>query len=303
MSQPSPHISAGNPPDVAVVGYGSAGRAFTLALQQAGHTICCVCELLDSPGASTARADGFPICDLSALSPVHPMLLIATPDQTIESVAARVAENPLARIDGAEVPRIALHLSGAHGLAPLKPLAQLGWQTAAFHPIQTFPPRSGAERFHGIYAGVTADDGALPAMMELARRLGVQPMIVPDEQRAQYHLASVIVSNFLPLLLDMGAGCLDGIAADRTTAIQALLPLMRGMLDSLHQHDPARALTGPVARNDRDTVTAHLATEVDDETKALYRQLTAALVELAEREGRLTSEQAEGWRGLTSDES
>ncbi|MCB2211859.1 DUF2520 domain-containing protein [bacterium] len=297
MSQPSSHHSASIPPDIAVVGFGSAGRAFTLALQQTGHTISCVCELLDSTGASNARADGFPVCDLSSLSPVQPLLVIATPDQSIESVAARVAENPLARIDGAESPRVALHLSGAHGLSPLKPLAQLGWQTAAFHPIQTFPPGSDASRFNGIHAGITADDGALPAMMELARRLGVQPMIVPDADRARYHLASVIVSNFLPLLLDVGVGCLDGIAADRDTAIQALLPLMRGMLDSLHQHDPAQAITGPVARHDLETVATHLETDVDAETKALYRQLTVALVTLAEREGRLTSEQAEEWRG------
>jgi predicted short-subunit dehydrogenase-like oxidoreductase (DUF2520 family) len=293
----SHHANISNPaPNVNVIGYGSAGRALSLALHQAGITISAVFDLPRSPNLITARDDGFTATSLGTTKLDCDLLIIATPDSSIEKLAASLATRPeLVELTKSNT-CTALHLSGAHGLTPLQPLAALGWHTAAFHPIQTFPPGSGPERFNGIHVGITADSSALPMMRELASRLGVQPMIVPEQDRARYHLASVIVSNFLPLLLDMGADYLDGIADDRESAAEALLPLMRGMLDSLGTHNPIDALTGPVARNDLATVRAHLESELDETTGKMYRQLTLALVDMAERGGRMSSNDASIWR-------
>ncbi|HEX04445.1 MAG TPA: DUF2520 domain-containing protein [Bacteroidetes bacterium] len=281
---------------ICVVGYGAVGAALTKALRQAGFRISAVCDIPTSPQFAAAVSDGFHVSSLETIDLDCELLIIATPDQSIEPLAKNIAEKWAASNLPNPESRIVMHLSGAHNLTPLQPLADLGWQTAAFHPIQTFPPGSGSERFVNIHVGITADPTALTMLTELALCLGVQPLIVPENERPRYHLASVIVSNFLPLLLELGASCLDGITDDRDAAVKALLPLMQGMMDSLDSHSPAEAITGPVIRNDLETVRVHLASDIDDATLALYKHLTLKLVDLAEQGNRLTSDQAKQWR-------
>lgn len=298
-------------PAVVIVGYGSAGRPFARALANAGAGILAVAERPDSRGWHNAGRDGFRVTTLDSLPRDIELLVISTQDAAIADAAAELAARWADQGSSGEAvpapapgsgeparPRVAMHLSGSLGLEPLAPLAELGFSRLAFHPIQTFPAGAGPERFAGIFAGITADAPARPVALELASALAVQPVDVPERDRARYHLASVLVSNFLPLLLDLGAGCLEEIAGGRERAGEALLPLVRGMVANLERRSPGAAITGPVARNDLDTVRAHLAACPDDRTASLYRELTAALVELAVREGRLDARAAERWREL-----
>ena len=65
-------------------------------------------------------------------------------------------------------------------------------------------------------------------------------------------------------------------------AKQALYPLMRATLENARADATGFALTGPIARGDEETVTAHLAALADDpDTAELYRVLARATTALA----------------------
>jgi predicted short-subunit dehydrogenase-like oxidoreductase (DUF2520 family) len=70
-----------------------------------------------------------------------------------------------------------------------------------------------------------------------------------------------------------------------------LLPLVRGTLDNVAEIGPEKALTGPVARGDVETLKTHLRA-LPPTIKPLYRALMLETVALAERAGRITTAQA-----------
>ena len=66
------------------------------------------------------------------------------------------------------------------------------------HPLQTFAAGAGETAFAGAgcaIAGSTHE--ALGVAESLARRLGMTPFEIEDEQRAAYHAAASVASNFL----------------------------------------------------------------------------------------------------------
>jgi predicted short-subunit dehydrogenase-like oxidoreductase (DUF2520 family) len=105
------------------------------------------------------------------------------------------------------------------------------------------------------FAGATAavagsTDRALRVATELAGRLGLRPVEVADADRAAYHAAASMASNFLVTL----EGAAERLAATAGVDRAALVPLVRATLENWAALGPERALTGPIARGDEATV-------------------------------------------------
>ncbi|MBI5106353.1 MAG: DUF2520 domain-containing protein [Solirubrobacterales bacterium] len=203
-------------PRCAVVGHGRLGTALAAALPHALGPY--------GRGATCEDAD---------------VVLLCVPDAAIAEAAARVAPG-----------RLVGHCSGATTLAPLAP-----HEAFSLHPLMTVPAE-GAD-FRGAHAAVA---GGTPRALETARRLaqalGMTAFEVPDEDRAAYHAAASIASNFL-VTLEWAAERVGGV--DRA----ALAPLVRAAVDNWAAHGPERALTGPIARGDEATVERQRAAVAD----------------------------------------
>ena len=200
---------------VAIVGRGRLGGALVTALRGAGVAV-------DGPlgrGAHGADAETVILC---------------VPDGEIAAAAAHVVPG-----------RLVGHCSGATTLAPLA-----GHEAFSLHPLMTVPE-------HGAsFAGATAAiAGATPRALEtargLAQALGLRSVEVADPDRAAYHAAASIASNFLVTL----EGAAERLAATAGVDRQALAPLVRATVENWAEHGARRALTGPIARGDEATVT------------------------------------------------
>jgi predicted short-subunit dehydrogenase-like oxidoreductase (DUF2520 family) len=101
---------------------------------------------------------------------------------------------------------------------------------------------------------------------------------VRDADRAAYHAAASVASNFLVTLED-AAELLLG--ADR----ELLVPLVRRTVDNWARLGAERALTGPIARGDEETVTRQRDAVADraPELLGLFDALAAATRDLAAR--------------------
>ena len=114
------------------------------------------------------------------------MLVIATPDDAVAAVAARVRARP---------ERVVLHLSGSLGLDVLGPHPA----GPSLHPLVPLPtPRSGPRRLAG---GITFAVAGDPVATELAEALGGRPVEVADADRAAYHAAACVAANHVVALL------------------------------------------------------------------------------------------------------
>ncbi len=243
-----------NPPTVlgcAVVGAGRLGTALVAALRAAG---------VPAAGPFGRGFDGAG----------HDVVLLCVPDAQIAAAAAAVVPRPGLLVG---------HTSGATGLDVLAPHEAFG-----LHPLMTVT-RAGAA-FAGAGCAVAGTgDRALQTAEALAAALGMVPATIDDADRAAYHAAASIASNFLVTLQDAAEQLLATAGAPR----ELLVPLVQAAVANwAHDGGPA-ALTGPIARGDAETVARQRAAVQDrtpellelfdvlaDRTRALADRATAA---------------------------
>ncbi len=165
------------------------------------------------------------------------------------------------------------HCSGVTPLEALTPHERF-----SLHPLMTVtdgvPPRF-ADAGAAI-AGSTPR--ALELASELAGILGMHPIQIADEDRAAYHAAASIASNFL-VTLEAAA---ERLARTAGVERELLVPLVRATVENWAALG-ARALTGPVARGDEPTVDLQRAAlhERAPDLVGLFDALAAATRELA----------------------
>lgn len=228
-----------------VVGFGRAGGSFANALTTAGWHL----DGVFVRGA--ALADAAVGVDV---------VIIATPDRGIAEVARAI--RPVA--DTAVV-----HLSGACGLDVLAPHIR----RASVHALMTLPDAAtGAARLPGGWFAVAGDAVA----DELVAALGGRSFVVADEHRARYHAAASVASNHLVVLLAQ----VERLAASAGVPFAAFLPLIRASIEGVEVVGAERALTGPAARGDDETIERHLRA-IDESERPLYRVLSNAARTLA----------------------
>lgn len=202
-----------NLPQVTVIGAGRLGHALAATLRAAGVIV---------RGPHPRGATGTE----------SQIVVLCVPDGEIARAATGVTPG-----------RLVGHCSGATTLAPLAP-----HEAFSLHPLMTVTGPDTA--FAGAGCAVAGSTPrALATAHELARHLGMQPFTIPDDDRAAYHAAACVASNFLVTVLDLA----DRLAGTAGIERSALEPIVRTAVDNWIRTGPA-ALTGPIARGDHGTV-------------------------------------------------
>ncbi|MGJ0202552.1 DUF2520 domain-containing protein [Leucobacter sp. gxy201] len=238
-------------PGVGAVSPGIAARTGTEPVQTETET-----ETETGTGTGTAG---------SARADVVDVVLLAVPDAEIERAARAIVPGPLVG-----------HLSGATGIGALAP-----HEAFAVHPLLTVT--GPGTSFAGAHAAVDGStDHALAAAEALARLLGLETFRIADADRAAYHAAASVASNFL-LAVEHFAGQLAETAG---VPRAALVPLVRETVENWAERGAADVLTGPIARGDESTVARQRAAVAErmPDRLALFDTLAEATRQLA-REG------------------
>ena len=231
---------------LAIVGRGRLGTALAEALRATG----CDVEGPLGHGADGTGADA---------------VLLCVPDAQIAAAAANIAPG-----------RLVGHCSGATGLDPLAP-----HESFSFHPLMTVT--ADGARFAGAGAAIAGSTPRAAAFaVGLASALRMDAVEIVDGDRAAYHAAASIASNFL-ITLEAAA---ERLAASAGADRRLLVPLVRATVENWARFGPERALTGPVARGDEGTVARQRAAvaERTPDLLPLFDALVEATRELADRD-------------------
>jgi predicted short-subunit dehydrogenase-like oxidoreductase (DUF2520 family) len=136
-----------------------------------------------------------------------------------------------------------------------------------------------------------ADPTWQPRLFRIARAIGARPFDLRGVNRALYHAAAVMLSNYTITLAEVGERLLTQAGVAQAHA--AAMPLLRGTLRNAQALTPARALTGPIARGDAATITLHVrALAAMPDLLELYRTLGSATLDMARQRRILTEDQA-----------
>ncbi|MDE0233684.1 MAG: DUF2520 domain-containing protein [bacterium] len=247
---------------LAVIGPGRAGGALAIAALAAGHSV----ETVPGPsGAIPPALAETRVEQVGRLSPCD-LILLGTPDDAIEETALRLASDP-------PPAGVAAHLSGFASLARLEALEQAGLEVGCLHPLQTLPsPQRGAAALAGSTAAITARSEKAGALLHsFAQSLGITGFCLEDRFKPLYHAGAATVA--------LGVATALGVAADLFEAAGVSFSQSRGLatraLENCFEMGPDQALTGPVVRGDRGTITGHLraAEAVSPDLAHQYRLL------------------------------
>jgi predicted short-subunit dehydrogenase-like oxidoreductase (DUF2520 family) len=279
---------------VGVVGVGRVGSALAVALGRAGHHVVAVSGVSD---ASRRRAaDRLPSAEVLPADEVVravDLVLLTVPDDALAAVV-----EGLAAVGAFRPGQLVAHTSGRHGLDVLGPATRQGALPLALHPVMTFAGGAeDVERLGGTSFGVTAPEPLRAAGEALVVEMGGEPVWVPEDQRVLYHAALAWVSNNLVTLVSTAADLLKQTGAERPDLL--LAPLLGAALDNALRRGDA-ALTGPVARGDAGTVSAHLDAlrASAPEVVPAYLALARLTADRALRDGRLDPQRAEALLGV-----
>jgi predicted short-subunit dehydrogenase-like oxidoreductase (DUF2520 family) len=266
-------------PTIAIVGAGRVGCALGRALRQRGWRIGAVVTRSPRTARTAVRAigGGRSQSRLDASVFAADVILIATPDRYIASVARELARVAVARVfppprgkranlggGGPEVLRgkIVLHTNGALDRSVLASLERLGAATGSLHPLQTFT-RGIAPNLDGAICAIEGTPRALRTARRIAHDLGCTPVVLAPKSKPAYHAAAAFAAGHILAVTEAATRILIALGFSRREAVRALLPLTRQTLQNFERLGPNDApslvWTGPLARRDFATVKKHAA--------------------------------------------
>lgn len=287
-------------PAVAIVGPGAVGQAIGRLLVRRGYPVAVAGRTPNSARRAARFIGG------RARAAVRPdtaarnaqVVFITTPDAAI----APVCDDLVAR--GAIRPGMTVfHCCGAYGAELLESAGEAGAAVASLHPAQSFAsPEQAVQRLAGSWFTLAGDADAEPVAKEIVAALGGDLVVTPIEDRALYHAALCVLSNYQVAVVDLGCALLEAAGLTREEAERVAQPLARGTAENIESVGPVQALTGPIERGDVKTVARHLdrLAALPESFAQLYRRLGLYTVEVALRKGGLAPATARKLRKLLS---
>ncbi len=257
---------------ITIIGPGRLGTSLALLLSRLKHRVILsgrsACPLPPGPNILFV-----PQAELS-LPGDSGLIFITVPDGEISAVAERIAART-------SQPGNLVHTSGMTGTEPLQILTDGGWRTGSFHPLQTFPRKfMPADLWQDISCTFLGAEELLPPLREIFSGAGLQIRPVTLRQKQTLHLTATLVSNLQIGLHSLAARLIAEAGLNRE-AESWLLPLAEATLKNISASGYRQALSGPLTRGDRQTISAHLdmlSRSAEPQAGQVYRLLSRVLL-------------------------
>lgn len=214
--------------------------------------------------------------DLEKLVIMSDTLFITTPDNVIGSVWDCIIKNNMSVQN-----KIVCHFSGALSSDVFTDSQSTGASVCSIHPMLAFSDKLTSYRIPAnTFFALEGDETAVSAMKSLFETLGNTVCVIDKSKKSLYHTAASVLSNEIVALLDMGYSLLEQCGFSRDDAVKATQNLVLGNVNSVLENGCVNALTGPVERNDLQTVKKHVDS-LQGEDRQIYILLAKHLVNLA----------------------
>jgi predicted short-subunit dehydrogenase-like oxidoreductase (DUF2520 family) len=257
-----------------IIGAGRVGRMLGIAANQSGISVKATWNrspkttretkaLVDANTYLTGKLES----ELQKLDSLQGTYWITVTDSAIEKIAQTLA----GRIPSDSS---VFHTSGCHS-ANILSEAGLPNPVASVHPLQAISsPEDAVPKLADVIWTTEGDKKAVERANRLLQYLGAESNEIRSEFKPLYHASAVTASNFTVALFYSAMKMATKAGLSRKKAKEGLISLLESTVQNLKQNRPKDALTGPVARDDLDTIETHL--------KSLHEKLSTTETELYE---------------------
>jgi predicted short-subunit dehydrogenase-like oxidoreductase (DUF2520 family) len=240
---------------IGIIGAGVVGTAVGVVLSQQGYEITGV---YDVKSESTQQIVDRIACTTYSspqeVSRSADILFITTSDTAIEGVVEELAVS-----HAFHAGQVLIHMSGAQSSEVLDKAKQFGVRVLSVHPLQSFASTDMAiKNLPGSMFSIEGDKDAYDTAVCLVETLKGEYFFINRQAKPLYHAGACVVSNYLVTLIDFGVKFLESTGIPKNMATKALIPLIQGTVRNIENIGIPKALTGPIARGDLNTVLKHL---------------------------------------------
>ncbi|MGE0560807.1 MAG: Rossmann-like and DUF2520 domain-containing protein [Flavobacteriales bacterium] len=228
---------------ITFIGAGNVATHLAKALYKANISINQVySKSFKNANALAKKVNAQPIENLSQLNTRTDLIIIAVPDDTIETVVKNIAIKD----------KLMVHTSGSVDLGVFKKGAFKS--IGIFYPLQTFS-KSKALNLQEVPICIEANSKSNLALLNtLANKLSNKVYEISSVQRQQLHLAAVFACNFSNNMYQIAFD----ICRNNNIDFNILKPLIKETAQKIETIEPKLAQTGPAKRNDASTILKHL---------------------------------------------
>ena len=263
--------------EIGIVGAGRVGCSIGKYLKEHGAAVAGYYsksrESVEFAATFTNTA-AFP--SLGELVEAVSMIFITTPDDEIRPVWEKIAGQPIRG-------KIICHFSGSLSSVVFSGREQAGASGCSVHPMYAFSSKETSwQQLNQVLFTMEGDSHALDRVGLVLAQAGIRHFVINSAKKERYHAAASMVSNMMIGLYQMSIDMLQDYGFEEAAARLLVEPLVRNNIENLLATSPEQALTGPIERNDVETVRKHLAVLTEEE-REVYTSLAQKLVETARR--------------------
>ncbi len=272
---------------VGFVGAGKVGVTLGKLFSESGIAISGYSSLSADDAEAAAEFTGSRVFDgAREVVSASDVVFVTVPDDAIADVWAMLVASYGAGAPDALFGKTVCHCSGSLPSSVFVNAAEYGAHVASVHPLYAVSSKESSYRAIGsALFTLEGDEEAVGAACDLLDACGVRHREIASGDKALYHAAAVCASNLAAGLFASAQAMLERCGFEPDEARRALAPLFVGNCQAVAQRGPIDALTGPIERNDVETVTKHLLAFREDPTllkqRDAYTALSRVLVELA----------------------
>lgn len=204
--------------------------------------------------------------DLNELIDNNNFIFITTNDDSIVKVSKE-----LSNMRNSWENYIIAHTSGALTSETLIEFANKGAGTYSIHPLQTFAdPELTCSKLENTIFTIEGNNN-LHLIEDILRKTNNKYTIIDKSKKALYHAGACVASNYLVTLLDISYSLIKQSGFNEEDIYDGLEPLILGTLNNIKNLGINNALTGPIARGDKDTISNHVDKINDERILDFYK--------------------------------
>jgi len=266
---------------IGFIGAGNVGKAFGKYLKINGLNVIGYYSRTYNSSVDAAKLTKtksfFTIEEISRESD---LVFITTSDDEIKNVL-----NKLIKTNSIRNGQILVHMSGATSSKILESSKAIGCFIYSLHPLQSFANVDKAVNdLKNTYFTLEGDEEKISVIESIIERTNNKYFLLNSDQKSLYHITACVVSNYLVTLIDYGLDIFKEIGIDEKEGYKALYPLIDGTIKNIGELGTKKALTGPIARGDTNTIKNHISSLMKLNDKIdLYSLIGLKTLEIAKQ--------------------
>lgn len=212
--------------------------------------------------------------NLETLIEESDVVFVTVPDDAIAGVWDRIKCMSIAG-------KYICHCSGSLSSRVFKGIEELGAYGFSIHPLLAV-----SDRYHSYKElpstvfTIEGNSSTLPEFLDLLARYGLNLSEIDGDMRTRYHMAAVMASNLVVSLIQTASEEFEACGMDPRIVREGMAPLILNNVNKVLDVGAVGALTGPIERNDVQTVKNHLRV-VDGVNRDIYVDLSRKAIEIA----------------------